>query len=85
MDMEEYKWIPFDENDQQILSQSYAAKQKLCHVGKSKYRVEFDDEGAAAGNLFENNIADPMNQMVVRAEPEDGEIHGMEVADEPTR
>eukprot|EP01084_Bolivina_argentea_P176481 305395_1 len=83
MDMEEYEWIPFSKDDQQILHQSYAAKHKVCHITKGKYRIEFDDEGAAAGNQFENNIADPPNKMVVRAEPEDGEIHGMPVAEKP--
>lgn len=83
MDMEEFQWTPYRNIDQEILNQAFANKEKRVDVCSGKYRIEFDQEGSAAGNQFQNNIADPINHMVVRAQPEDGEIHGMTVASKP--
>ena len=84
MDMEEFQWVPYTDKDQQLIHEAFIQKKPRCNVVDGKYRIEFDqDGGAAAGNQFQNNVADPINHMVVCAEPEGGEIHGMTVADKP--
>eukprot|EP00483_Globobulimina_turgida_P011303 UN11325 len=84
MDMEEsFSWIPYSDQDNHKLNQAFEAKQPSCYVCNDRFRIEFDKEGALAGNQYACNIPDPVNRMVVCAEPEnDGKIHGMEVGKE---
>jgi len=83
MDMDIFQWIPYRDQDQKLLDDAFEVKKGRVDVVSGRYRVEFDAEGSASGQQFENGVKDPINHMVVNGEPEDGMIHGMGVQMDP--
>merc|ERR1711971_10920 len=72
MDMDNFEWVAYRDEDQIHLNNAFDARRSRVDVVYGKYRVEFEKGNVAAGNQFQNDIKDPINHMVIRAEVNGG-------------
>lgn len=83
-DYQGFKWIPYRQNDCEILNKGWRNKDKSAIIKSGGYRVEFNYSNMSepCGNQFNNTIANP-NGRIVKCETPKATIWSMNVQKNP--